>query len=190
MILYLFVEGEWDRIFFETFLCDYLLNKYPLAFDDIKCIEYSESLSARSQFRALVKRNEANFLLCPDLDAQYDDSKRITKIRKLATEEFKVEYETIKDKAFVIVQEIESWYLAGFKQSFCEKKRIKFYPNTAITNKTTFENIADKINIPPSRLRDILVSNKNLYFIEEAKERNESFSKFLEKVASQAKKLS
>ncbi|MEY4936361.1 MAG: hypothetical protein RIS64_2720 [Bacteroidota bacterium] len=187
--LYLFIEGEWDKIFFEVFLRDYLQKEYD--FEAIELLEFSENLDSRAKLRTLAEQHHINFLLCPDLDGRYDDLKRIAKIRKLAIEEFKVTFEMVKHKSFVIVQEIESWYLAGFKQSFCDKKQIKFYQNTEDTNKTTFKEIAKQLKKRPMQLRDELITTYRSHFsIQEAQIRNESFRKFLQKVEAQLKRLS
>lgn len=187
--LYLFIEGEWDRIFFETFLHDYLCDTYN--FDEVSYVEFAEDSNARLELQKLIGRGKVNFLLCPDLDEKFNKDKRIEKIKKLAAEEFKVDYEEIKSKSFVIIQEIESWYLAGFNESFCTKKGILFYPDTADTNKGTFNKIAKQRKKTPLIFRDELTKTyRNNYSIEEAKERNESFRKFLEKVLIQVKRLS
>lgn len=198
--LYLFIEGEWDRVFFEVFLHDYLCNTYN--FEEIEYPEFAENLEPRAKLRQLVKEHKVNFLLCPDLDAGYDklkmSLKKIEKITKLANEEFRIEkeddLEMIKNKSFVIVQEIESWYLAGFNEAFCNKAQFKnkfnFYPDTTKINKSNFDAIARQMNTSPLRLRDILTKiYRNNFSIEEAKKRNESFRKFFEKVSNQTKRL-
>ncbi|MEO0040845.1 MAG: hypothetical protein RL329_293, partial [Bacteroidota bacterium] len=47
--LYLFIEGEWDKIFFEVFLRDYLQKEYD--FEAIELLEFSEKLDSRAQLR-------------------------------------------------------------------------------------------------------------------------------------------
>lgn len=194
--LYLFIEGEWDKVFFETFLDKYLCNTFD--FDEITYIEFAEDkagMKSREWLHKLVSNGKANFLLCPDLDSEYDEIKRIEKIKKLTDEEFDIKKEEykqiIQNKSFVIVKMIESWYLAGFNESFCSKMQLKFYPNTEKTNKSTFEQIAKQAKKTPLRLRDELTKTyKNNFSIEEAKQRNESFRKFFEKVRLQVKRLS
>ena len=186
--LYLFIEGPWDRVFFETFLDSYLRNEYD--FEEIIYLEFAENLEPRAKLKQLVKEHKVNFMLCPDLDTLYDEVRRIERIKKLANEEFEVEFELIKNKSFVVVQVIESWYLAGFKEDFCKKKGIAFYQNTEETNKATFKEIARSLKKPPLRLRDELTQTyRNNFTIDEAKKRNESFRKFFEKVSNQTKRL-
>ena len=96
----------------------------------------------------------------------------------------------VHNKSFVVVQEIESWYLAGFNEAFCTKNKLKFYPNTEKANKSTFVQIAKQLSTSPLRLRDKLIQNRSSFSIKEAKVRNESFRKFFEKVANQTKRLS
>jgi hypothetical protein len=199
--LYLFVEGEWDKVFFKTFLEARLCEDYD--FEEIEYLEFAENLYPREKLRQLAKERKINFLLCPDLDAGYDklkmEIKKAEKISKLVREEFKIEekeeIEMIKNKSFVIVQEIESWYLAGFDEDFCNKaqfrKQFDYHRDTTKTNKSTFETIARKLKTSPSVLRDMLTKTYRYNFdIEEAKERNESFRKFFAKVANQTKRLS
>jgi hypothetical protein len=188
--LYLFIEGEWDKVFFETFLDEYLRKEYN--FEEIIYFEFAEDLNPRAKLRELVReQRQVNFLLCPDLDSKYDEIKRIQKLKKLADGEFKVEFEQIKNKSFVIVQKIESWYLAGFNETFCNKKGITFYMDTEMTTKGTFEKIAKQLKKAPLRLRDELTRTyRNNFDIDEAKKRNQSFRKFFEKVANQSKRLS
>ncbi|MEO0042744.1 MAG: hypothetical protein RL329_2192 [Bacteroidota bacterium] len=187
--LYLFIEGEWDNVFFKIFLDDYLCNQY--GFEEITYIEFSQTLHSREALRKLVGQEKVNFLLCPDLDARYDKQKMIAKIKKLAEEEFNINFDDVKNKSFVIVQEIESWYLAGFKKSFCDKQQITFYPNTEDANKGTFLKIAKQLKKTPLRLRfELTQTHRSHFSIDEAKQRNKSFRKFLEKVDAQIKRLS
>ena len=91
-----------------------------------------------------------------------------------------------------MVIEIESWYLAGFTLSFYEKLKIDqfFYNNTEQASKTVFKNIARTLRIDDVQLRDTLTKTyRSNFSIEEAKQRNESFRKFFEKVSSQIKRL-
>lgn len=191
--LYLFIEGEWDKMFFETFLDKELRDRFD--FDEITYIEFSEDKKSREQLKKLVGGEKVNFLLCPDLDSKFDKDKKEKKIKKLINEEFNIEKEehkkTVLDQSFVIVQMIESWYLAGFDEAFCKKMNLKFYPNTEDTNKSTFGQIAKQMNKTPLRFRDQLIKTyKSSFLIEEAKQRNESFRKFFEKVRRQTKRLS
>ncbi len=190
--LYLFIEGDWDKVFFETFLDDDLRKKYD--FEEIMYIEFAERPESRTMLRRLVGEGKVNFLLCPDLDAEFDKGKRYAKIKKLAQQEFRIESEeditTVQNKSFVVVQEIESWYLAGFNEAFCNKNKLIFYPNTEKTNKSTFVQIAKQLKKTPLRLRDELTKNRSSFSIKEAEKRNESFRKFFEKVANQIKRLS
>lgn len=196
--LYLFIEGEWDRMFFETFLDAYLCKKYN--FEKITCIEFAEKPESREMLRRFIKEGKVNFLLCPDLDSEYKKGKegediRLEKIKKLAQQEFKLDSEedikTVQNKSFVVVQKIESWYLAGFNETFCNERKIAFYEDTEMTTKGTFIKIAKQLQKRPSMLRDMLRKTyRHKFSIEEAKERNQSFRKFFDKVESQTKRLS
>jgi hypothetical protein len=187
--LYLFVEGEWDKVFFEIFLHKHLNEMY--GFEEIRYFMFAEDKDVREQLRVMIEQKNINFLLCPDLDFQFDELMRLKKIKKLAEDVFKVETERLEHKTFVIVQMIESWYLAGFNEDFCKKHGIDFFKNTEDTTKGTFIQMAKKLKKAPIRFRDDLTKVYcNHFSIEEAKERNESFRKFLEKISLQVKRLS
>jgi hypothetical protein len=189
--LHLFVEGKHDIIFYQVFLDKYLRDFF--GFKEIYYYPYAEKIMERKRLILLIKQNaKANYLICADLDAEFDEELRKKKIESLANT-FEIEVETLAHRVFAVVVEIESWYLAGFDKDFYNKLGILeyYYENTEEITKGNFKKIVKSLRIDEVQFRDKLVRiYRNNYSIEEAKERNESFRKFLEKISIQVKRLS
>jgi hypothetical protein len=191
--LHLFVEGKHDVAFYKAFLHKRLCEDF--GFRDILYYPYSEkkTLERQKLIRIIISQNDrANYLICSDLDKEFNEDLRKKNI-KYVSNLFNIDEETLEHRIFAVVIEIESWYLAGFTQEFYEKLKIGrfYYKNTEQTTKGTFKKIAETLGIDEVEFRDKLIRTHRVHFsIEEAKERNESFRKFFEKVANQIKRLS
>lgn len=189
--LHLFLEGKHDIVFYQAFLDEYLRDFF--GFKEIYYYPYAEKMIERKRLIDLIKQNaKANYLICADLDAEFDEDIRQRKIEELANT-FNIEIEVLQHRIFAVVVEIESWYLAGFDKDFYNKLGILayYYENTEEITKGVFKKIVKSIRIDEIQFRDKLTRiYRNNFSIEEAKERNESFRKFLEKIELQIKRLS
>jgi hypothetical protein len=189
--LHLFVEGKYDILFYKAFLDRYLRETFQ--FNEIFYYPYAEKQAEREKLVQIIKRNpKSNYLICSDLDAEFDETIRQQKIKMLANT-FKIDSEIVQHKVFAVVIEIESWYLAGFDKAFYQEQKIEdyYYKDTEQTTKGVFKKIVKMLKIDEFQWRDRLTKMyKHRFCIEEAKNRNESFSKFLQKVAIQIKQLS
>lgn len=189
--LHLFVEGKDDILFYKAFLDRYLRETFQ--FDDIFYYPYAEKRSEREKLIQIIKRNpKSNYLICSDLDTEFDKTSREQKIKILANT-FKIDPAILEHKVFAVVIEIESWYLAGFDKAFYQEQKIEdhYWEDTEKTTKGVFKKILKLLKIDDFQWKDRLTRTyKNRFCIEEAKNRNESFGKFLKKVEIQIKQLS
>jgi len=174
MKLYIFVEGIWDSKFFNNFLKKVLDNK----FDEFECVEFAENRNnERKEIKRIVESNR-KFIFCPDLDSLFSQAKTNNKILEIAEKYLNLRVEQIQDNSYMIVQKIESWYLAGFGKTFCNKKNIDYFEDTELVTKGTFKLISKKLKIDTDRFKENLIFNKNNYSIVHAKTRNKSFENF------------
>ena len=200
MKLYIFVEGEHDEDFFKKILNQELNRKYG----ELECKRYGENnFKERKLIKNIINKKQNNFIFCLDLDknkesikkeevANYFDIGKVSskkekkqgkklKKKKILKEEFQIEFSDIENKMYVVVQMIESWYLAGFDTNFCTKKHIEFYPDTEEITKGTFKKIARELRKDPDRIRDELIRSGK-FSISEARNRNKSFDNFCQKI--------
>ena len=190
--LHLFVEGKHDMVFYKAFLDKRLREIF--GFKEINYYPYAEEKTKEREklIRIISQNPKSNYLICSDLDKEFNEDLRKEKI-KYVSNMFHLDEETLEHKIFAVVIEIESWYLAGFTQEFYEKLKIGqfYYKNTEQASKSTFKDIAKTLRIDEVQLRDKLsITYRYNFSIEEAKERNKSFRKFFEKVANQIERLS
>ena len=198
MKLYIFVEGKTDIQFFERILNREINKK----FDEFKCIAYVENkFNERATIKRIIKNKNNNFIFYPDLDDKFSkkkiqdkkkevaknyfnigspkskDKKYIKKNKKLKDDKL-IKLSDIENKMFVIVQMIESWYLAGFDKNFCNNKNIDFIQETEDITKGTFSKIAKTLNKDKIEFKEMLLANSENFSITEACNRNNSFDKF------------
>jgi len=83
------------------------------------------------------------------------------------------------EKIIVAVREIESWYLAGLDDACSKKCRIPAFKTTDTITKEQFNNLIPK-KFDSSRI-DFLQEILKYFQVEIAKQKNKSFSYFLER---------
>lgn len=169
--LYIFVEGSYDKRFFEKIIAP-LFEKH---FDYIKVVEYAQHKKETKKYLGTIDTMQANYLYVTDNDLTpcITERKRKEK-RKIATLE--------EDKILVVVEEIESWYIAGIDKKSAEKMKVSLPDSTEKITKEKFRALK------PKRFQtqlDFMLYLLNNYSIESAKKRNKSFKYFFEKYIEQ-----
>ena len=176
-ILYIFVEGERDKDFFENEKIKQ--NIENLTNYTIKPNPYAKKTKKYEYLKKYIKSIQAipnqDYIFLSDLDNPNlcVTIKKQNLIKKIASLEFK--------KTYIVKLEIESWILAGFNENSSNK--IKIPKDTEKTNKEDFYNLLKK-DKKLDRLSDLNIFLEALkhFSIELAKERNKSFDYFYKKV--------
>jgi hypothetical protein len=170
MVLYVFVEGPDDMNFFKKFL----ENRFP-KYSKFEYIQYAQlSLSTLEQIVTTIKSESIDHIYLCDLDFANRGIDFKVKVDEVSTS-------TKIDKKFihVVIEEIESWYLAGFNKRFCSKcpEKVYFFEDTQLVTKQSFKSScrwSSKI------LLNYLLSNNEQFDFAEARNRNKSFDRFCE----------
>ncbi len=166
--LYIFVEGEHDKVFFEKLFDEHLeiKSKYQ-----IKFISYANEKKEKVQnyYKSIIKM-KAIPLFFADLDKSPCPTQKKEKIKNTYG---------IIDKVFIVIKEIESWFLAGLSKDDSEKLKISY---TKDTNSITKENFRKLANIPRTQTElNLKIEIMKHFDVKMAIERNKSFKYFYEK---------
>jgi hypothetical protein len=174
-ILYIFVEGPNDEKFIEAFIqgkkC--LSEKYK----KITCWLYSKKNSRKiNNFIDSLIKTKQDYIFLADADFKNDPSCFPSIKKELAKKYTSLD----EDKIWIVIEEIESWFLAGFDQAFCIDKKLAFYKNTEKVTKEIFDKIAKKKGNKKThnQLIDFLIRKKADFSFTEVKNRNESLTRF------------
>ena len=172
--LFIFVEGEDDRIFFEKIIKPKLENLYQYI---IEPILYAEKKGEKiSNFIKSINAMKAEYIFFADINSAL--------CIKRKKEDLKNTYREIdEDKIVVVVKSIEGWYLAGLKNSDLAQLKIKL-PDKETTDNITKRQFNELI---PKRFNsrfDYLIEISKRFSIETAITKNSSFSYFIKKYFS------
>lgn len=162
------VEGPDDKNFFTKIVQPKLMNFYS----SIKFIEYSGwKFKKRRQFIKAIQAMTAAYLYVSDNDQSPCISDRKQKVTE------KIE-NLEKDRIQIVVEEIESWYLAGLDEDKSKLLHIKYLKRTDKVTKERFRELR------PKRLTtniEFMAEILKAFSIDVAKEKNQSFKYFCEK---------
>lgn len=166
--LYILVEGDDDKRFFETIVKPMLGEKY----DSVALWKYAQEKNRKvTSFLSSVRRMAANYIYVSDIDRA-----RCITARKEGTQD---KFENIdRDRIIVVISEIESWYLAGLDDRCCRKFGISPCATTDNITKEQFNRLIPKKF--DSRI-DFMLEILKCFSIEMAKQKNASFRYFLQK---------
>ncbi len=166
--LFILLEGDDDKRFFETILKPLLQRTYST----IKCWKYSQKKHENiARFIKTLNSMNADYIFARDIN----NAPCITSKRDKITRKFNQIPET---KIIVVVKEIESWYLAGLDKNTSKKCGIrKKIGTTDNITKEHFNHLIPR-NMPRTDFIQKILEN---YDVEIAKERCESFGYFLNK---------
>ncbi|ROL60512.1 DUF4276 family protein [Bacteroidetes/Chlorobi group bacterium MS-B_bin-24] len=174
--LFIFVEGANDERFFERVVKPKLQQRYNVIIIHTYA-ERKDKYKRINAFLQSIASLKAEYIFVTDID----NSPCITAKK----EEIRNRIRDIDaNRILVVVKEIESWYFAGLDN--IRSKKLKIRRNFENTNNLTKEQF--KALIPKSfdSEIDFMIEILNLFSIEIAKNKNDSFKYFLEKFNIQA----
>ncbi len=166
--LFIFGEGADDKRFFERIVKPEIGKK----FSPVQIIEYSHMPQKKvSQFLRSIEMMKAAYILVSDNDHSPCIFDRKVKLLK--------KFQNLdSDRTQVVVEEIESWYLAGIENSGIKRYGIKSFRNSDNMTKELFQKLR------PKRFRtnlEFMLELLNHFSIETAIKKNRSFDYFVEK---------
>lgn len=169
--LFVFVEGDRDARFF-NFLSRNLLeinNRY----DFIKIIEYSKMPDGKiNNFIRSIQMMNAEYLFIADLDENICITSKKDKLLN--------KYQLDSQKIFIVILEIESWFIAGLDDKCLTDFKIKKISNTEGLNKEKFRLLMKNTKFDSEI--DFMIEIMNNFSFETAKKKNKSFKYFIEKL--------
>jgi len=177
--LFIWVEGEDDKIFFQNIIQDELSSRYDhitvnsYRGDNIKNPKEKKKLIGFINSIDSINRKGTQ-LIDYIFVADFDNSKCITQ-KKQKIKELLINIPD--EKILIVIKEIESWYLAGIDMANRKRLKIRKY-NERKTNDVTkdfFYSLLPNQTLKVPLLLDITSS----YSIELAKKNNTSFKYFL-----------
>ena len=169
-LLFIFIEGNDDKRFFESVVEPYLQERYSA----IKFQKYAkEDKKWKVKFIKSINLMKADYICVGDID----DVSCITAKKEKLTDDFGKKITA--DRIAIVIKEIESWYLAGLDEKTSKKlgirnKKIKTTDNI---NKEYFNQLIPK-NVPRTEFMLKILEN---YDVEIAEGKNVSFGYFLNK---------
>lgn len=168
--LYIWVEGFDDEIFFQRVICPLLEERY----DYIQIIKYSgKNQTWQKNFLKNIDIMNDNYVFTADIDRAKCISTKKDSIKSKVTN-------IDESKIIVVIQEIESWYLAGLDDDACRLLGIKLKDNsTDFITKEDFNRLIPK-RFQASRI-NFMVEILDLFNINIAKQRNSSLKYFCDK---------
>ncbi len=170
--LFLFVEGPDD----ERFCRSVVEPLVQSVFQQVKYILYAKmkSIEVAKTIKGIMHIPAVSYLFVHDLD----EHPCVAICKEKILERFN---QTLHpDHVIIVKREIESWYLAGVNQSHCRKFKKKYLKDTEKVNKEKFNALRPEAVVRTDFLKELLI----IFSVEEAKERNNSFSYFYNKFLS------
>ena len=169
--LYIFVEGADDILFFKSVFVPIFLEKY----DDVEIIQYAQMKRVKVDlFITSIITLGFDYIIAADIDAE----PTVMDKKKFVKHKFEV---AEMPKIAIVIQEIESWYLAGITNEFIKKMGLYDLPETNQITKEDFNQYY--IKSYHSRI-DFMQETLKHYSVDLARERNESFNFFFQKYCS------
>ncbi len=166
--LYILVEGEDDKRFFERIVKPMFEGKY----DSVAVWKYAQERNKRvSRFLRSIKGMKANYIYVSDINL----APCVTAKKQDVQSKFK---DIDTDRIIVVIKEIESWYLAGLDDTSSREFRI---PPCDTTDNVTKEQFNDLIPQKFDSRIDFMQEILKCFQIETGKQKNKSFRYFLEK---------
>ncbi|MFH1563263.1 MAG: hypothetical protein ABIF11_07620 [Nitrospirota bacterium] len=162
--LYVFVEGQDDKNFFEKII----KPKFEKEYNEVKVELYAEESFEwrRKYIRSIRKIKAADYIYVADINNAPCVTAKKQKIKNID-----------KDKIIVVIKEIEGWYLAGLDDT--NSKRLKI-PTVTTTDTITKEQFNRLISKNSSRINCMLEILK-CFSLKIAWQKNTSFNYFVEK---------
>lgn len=169
--LFVFVEGKEDIMFVKNVLYNLFIKH------SINIIPIPYQKTRNHEVKNHIKASEASnhdYVLLSDLDShKYEciTSRKNQRINEL-------DGEITPDKIMIVVEELESWCLAGIDESIGEYADFIVPENTDNITKEDFDEILSNTSFNKNKIFNYLSFNFN---VDLAVKRNKSFKYFLEK---------
>jgi hypothetical protein len=163
--LFIFVEGNDDHRFFSRVIRPFLEDRYS----SVEIIMYASmrTVNVCRFFRSITAMSH-DFILCADIDQE-----RSVRGKK---GELKTRFCTLPDEHIVvIIQEIESWYLAGLDEKAQKRYSLHPYHSTNQITKEIFNQMIPRYYTSRITFMADILSH---FDIEVATEKNRSFRYF------------
>jgi len=168
--LFFYIEGDYDEIFANFVLADYLRQSKSIELWPIKYAEKPPKLINKY----IQLKSGYNYLFLSDLD-----NKNHTCITARKEDRLK-NYKYLDESSIIIVrEEIESWYLAGIDTSLNQFSNIDVLDNTDGIDKKTFDEMIKDIS---EYKKDALIEIAKNYNFDLAVKRNKFFKYLLDKL--------
>ena len=163
--LYIFLEGNDDERFFKTILEKKFKQKYEV----IQFVKYAQMKEEKvNNYIKSIKSMKHDILFVCDIDNYpCKTSKKDYYVKKLNN--------INKNNIFIVIKEIESWYLAGLDEKSSEFLKIKHFKDT---NEITKEKLQSIIPQKYDSKVDFMQEVLKKFNIEIALDKNESFRYF------------
>ena len=169
--LYIFVEGPDDARFVKQVLMPVLSKQY----NHIQVQEYAEEKPEKIDgFIKSIDSLGGSYILLCDMDRNPCVTHKIQKTLE--------KYKRLDGRkgVFVVIKEIESWYLAGLDDNASDELKIKKLSNTNDITKEQFNSM--KPGGFRSRI-DFMMEVLKRFSIDQARNKNESFDYFMSKAS-------
>ncbi len=167
--LWVLLEGKDDDRFLNAIKPTFENN-----YDSVKPWQYADKPGKKiKSFLRSIEAMDADYLFWRDLNAEPCPTARKNKVATTYGRRIDL------DKVIVLVQEIESWYLAGLDEIRCKELRITPLSNTNSVTKEQFDSLVpDKFD---SRI-DFMVETLKRFSVDTARLKNKSFDYFMAKI--------
>lgn len=168
--LFVFVEGKEDMLFVKKVLynlfIEHLINIIPIPYQETK----------NHEVKKLIKTAKADhdYVLLSDLDRHTYPC--ITSRKNKRIDE--LDGEITSDKIIIVVEELESWCLAGIDTTIDEYTDFVIPESTDDITKEDFDKILSNTSFNKNKLFNYLSFN---FSVDLAIERNKSFKYFMKK---------
>jgi hypothetical protein len=159
--LFIFVEGQDDKRFFEKIILPILKGKY--VFISIRTYA-NEKNKELAQFIRSLKQMNTDYIFVVDKNSEYGC---ITTKKKDVQKSYDVEV----DKIIVVIKEIESWYLAGLNEEQTKKFGLPILEHTENVGKKKFEEYRRNCKI--HNRKDLMTEILKNFSIKTAKQKKQ-----------------
>jgi hypothetical protein len=166
--LYVWIEGPDDLEFFTKVIKPAFMRKY----EDVQAIQYAKQTKVWvNNYLKSIHAMGADYIFLKDMDGFPCISQRLDNIQHIYPH-------CVREKTQVVVQEIESWYLAGISEEDCGTLGLEQISETNLLTKEQFNH---QIPRKFSSRRDFMSELLKRFSIQTAVNRNSSFRYFVEK---------
>jgi hypothetical protein len=165
--LFIFVEGSDDVRFFETII----KPRFEHAFDSVELITFACIKSVKvDRFIKGINAMQHSYIIVTDIDFEKSvNDKKITILSRFSEADYR--------KIMVIIQEIESWYLAGIDDASAKALGIHAPAHTDFVTKEHFIGWIPRYY--PSKIAFMIEVLKH-FSLSVAVEKNKSFRFFID----------